>query len=266
MKTFPWTMLALLCAAVPASAENFDCIVKPQTEIELSAPVSGVIAETLVDRGSMVSKGDIVARLTSEVEQANLNLFTRRASAEEKTSAARLRIDFLTRKLERNETLNQQSIVSNEVVDEVRTELSLAQEELKSALAERELAALEKEQAAAVLAQKVIRSPITGVVMQLLRKTGEFTSDRTAIARLASLDPLTVEVFLPVSMHGQIAVGLKAAVSTEALPGQSFTATVSVVDPVYDAASGTVGVQLSLPNPKLAIPAGTRCDLRFATQ
>jgi multidrug efflux pump subunit AcrA (membrane-fusion protein) len=38
---------------------------------------------------------------------------------------------------------------------------------------------------------------------------------------------------------------------------------VIVVDPVVDAASGTFGVRLELPNPEHAIPAGLKCRVRF---
>ena len=38
---------------------------------------------------------------------------------------------------------------------------------------------------------------------------------------------------------------------------------VTVVDQVFDAASGTIGVRLELPNPGYAIPAGLKCQVRF---
>jgi len=39
---------------------------------------------------------------------------------------------------------------------------------------------------------------------------------------------------------------------------------VTVVDKVMDAASGTFGVRLALPNPDLALPAGLKCKIRFS--
>ena len=42
-----------------------------------------------------------------------------------------------------------------------------------------------------------------------------------------------------------------------------FAATVIVVDHVLDAASGTFGVRLELPNPGYKIPAGVNCKIRF---
>jgi len=45
--------------------------------------------------------------------------------------------------------------------------------------------------------------------------------------------------------------------------GGSYTARVDVVDQMFDAASGTFGVRLSLPNPNRRIPAGLKCRARF---
>ncbi len=40
-------------------------------------------------------------------------------------------------------------------------------------------------------------------------------------------------------------------------------AEVGVVDKVVDAASGTFGVRLELPNPDTSLPAGLKCRVRF---
>ena len=62
---------------------------------------------------------------------------------------------------------------------------------------------------------------------------------------------------------------LDHAATTTVLPeapvGGSYTATVTVVDRVFEAASGTVGVRLELPNPDLRLPAGIHCRVRFTT-
>jgi hypothetical protein len=42
-----------------------------------------------------------------------------------------------------------------------------------------------------------------------------------------------------------------------------YNATVSVVDRVFDPASGTFGVRLLLPNPDNLLPGGQRCKVTF---
>ena len=67
---------------------------------------------------------------------------------------------------------------------------------------------------------------------------------------------------LPVRSSIRELWGMRWMVSPEA-PGGRYTATVTLVDRVIDAASGTFGVRLELPNPNLAIPAGAKCKVRF---
>ena len=51
-----------------------------------------------------------------------------------------------------------------------------------------------------VLAQREIRSPVTGLVVEVMLRPGELTSSnqKDPIARLMEIDPLNVELILPV--------------------------------------------------------------------
>ena len=59
---------------------------------------------------------------------------------------------------------------------------------------------------------------------------------------------------------------MRAAVVPE-FPGDTVhVASVSIVDRVIDAASGTFGVRLKLPNPDHEIPGGLHCQVRFLSE
>jgi hypothetical protein len=45
--------------------------------------------------------------------------------------------------------------------------------------------------------------------------------------------------------------------------GGKHAARVTVVDHVFDAASGTIGIRLEIPNPEFSLPAGLKCQVRF---
>ena len=49
----------------------------------------------------------------------------------------------------------------------------------------------------------------------------------------------------------------------EAPLGGVNNGTVTIVDPVVDAASGTIGVRLEVPNPSLKLAAGAKCLVAF---
>jgi len=129
-------------------------------------------------------------------------------------------------------------------------------------LSNRRLADLELQRTSAEVALRTIRSPVNGVVMERFMHPGEFPKQEK-ILKIAQIDPLRVEVYAPVSMLGKIAVGQTAWVKPEAPVTGEFAARVTVVDRVVDAASGTLGVRLELPNHNLKLPAGLKCTIRF---
>ena len=136
-------------------------------------------------------------------------------------------------------------------------------QQLKEAQLNREIARLEVAHAEEVVKQRTLRSPIDGVVVERLLVPGEYRNDQSPVLTLAQIDPLRVEVFVPTAYFGQIRVGSRAEVRPEQPVGGVYTATVTVVDSVLDAASGTFGVRLALPNPHLMLPGGIRCKVGF---
>ena len=63
---------------------------------------------------------------------------------------------------------------------------------------------------------------------------------------------------------GAIKVGMNAEITPENPVDQKvYKAKVTIVDRVIDAASGTFGVRLELPNPKYRLPAGLKCKVAF---
>ena len=229
----------LLCAACgmarSAAAESFECIIEPYVDVEVSSPVSGVVETVEVRRGDDVKKGQVLLRLVSGVELAALEL-------------AKARADFAQRKNARNADLVEERLISSNEKDQIETEELLARLELREA---RERFAL-----------RTIRSPIDGVVTDVDVSPGEYVSDGE-IMRLAQLHPLNVEVVVPVAAFGSVARGMQATVRPEPPFEGDRTATVVIVDRVVDAASGTLGVRLELPNPDRALPGGLKAHCRI---
>lgn len=107
------------------------------------------------------------------------------------------------------------------------------------------------------------RSTIDGIVSDKKLSAGEFVNQEGYIVTLARLDPLNVEVYLPVGYFRQVRVGMQVTVSPAPPIASTYAATISVVDRVFDPASGTFGVRLSLPNPDNLLPGGQRCKVSF---
>ncbi len=148
-------------------------------------------------------------------------------------------------------------------MDEQRTNFRVAQQDLVTAELNHQLAILDLARARAILNQRLIRSPVDGVVTQRSLGPGEFVHQDTQIVVLAVISPLHVQVYPPQRMRSQVSVGQRALVTLTEPAGVVREATVEVVDRVFDAASGTFGVQLDLPNSDNTLSAGQRCRVSF---
>jgi len=252
-------------AAAQAETNEFDCLIEARQQLDVRASAEGVIESVLVGRGDQVKKGALLVKLSSGPEQATVNLARSRAVMEGEIKAAEARVDLAKKKWERADELAKRNFVSANAKDEAEAELRLASEQLRALRESRQLAELELKRAEEVLAQRSIRSPVDGVVVALLLKPGELASSnqKDPILKLSEINPLHVELVLPVKEYGRIKRGQSARVLPEPPIGGSYQAKVDVVDPIVDAASGTFGVRLLLPNPANRIPAGVKCRARF---
>ncbi len=257
----PFTFLLI---ATPALAGEYDCLIEPKQELKLAAPVQGVVSEVSVDRGDRVHKGQVVARLESDVEEANAQIAATHAANETAIASGKARVEFLQRKVNRNTQLRPNNIVSFATADEAAADEKVAEAQLNEAELNVAQARLEARRALGLLKQREVLSPVDGVVTERALGPGEFRNDQAHILTIAEMDPLRIETYLPLAVYGKIKVGDTATVAPEQPVGGSYTAKVTVVDRVLDAASGTIGVRLELPNPKYALPAGIHCRVTFA--
>lgn len=231
-------------AASAAEARSFEtirpsgeleCLVEPFMTVNVGSPVDGVLEQVAVNRGDRVRKGQVVAKLQAGVEAAAVSL----------TEA---RLEFVRRRLARIDSLLEKQLISAQESDELATEVKLREEELK------------KDQEALKL--RTIFSPIDGVVVERRLAPGELVrAEKSVVLRLAQINPLNVEVIAPARLFGSVRVGMAGQVSLAPFFPGTFQAKVVVVDKVIDAASGTMGVRLQLPNPEHKIPAGIKCSV-----
>lgn len=225
-------------AKVPAmrrTTESMDCLLEPSMVSNIGSPVDGTLSEVLVERGSELVKGQVLARLNSGVEAANLDL----RQAQEA---------YGQRKVARNDELFKKELISASDKDEMETQTRIA--------------GLELRQQQEVLNLRTILSPFNGVVMDRFLAPGDRVGQEK-ILKIAQIDPLNVEVVVPVQQYGSVHKGMEGQVRLSPPLSGSYTAKVVVVDRVVDAASGTFRVRLQLPNPGNKIPVGVRCGVHF---
>lgn len=226
-------------ASVPANRTASGaqtCLVEPYQISEIGSPAPGVVETIDVHRGDVVEQGQTLAVLNTQVDEATLAL--RRAEAA-----------FMSRVTNRNSELYKRKLLPEGDYDELRSRARQAQ--LQVALQQ------------AVLAERTIKSPYSGVVVERYVGQGDRVNDNTLL-KLAQIDPLLVKVVMPENQYGRVSPGDAAQVRINpVIHDQALTATVWRVDGVMDAASGTFMVLLKMDNPEGLLPAGVRCSVQF---
>ncbi len=260
------TAISLGSAAEAQISQGYECVMDPSRVVELGAPAPGILTEVRMRRGQPVKRGDVVARIDSRVEEATVALLETRANATALLESQKARRDLVKSQFDRTAELADRNVASAGQLDMVAAELLAADAQVEQALLEQRLAAQELTRARTSLELTQIRAPITGVVLDRVRDVGEFVSADRQIATIVTLDPLTVEAFLPVDLYPDVRIGDTASVVPMPPFENVHAATIIAVDQVFDAASRTFGIALELPNGELALPAGHRCTLLLVAQ
>lgn len=215
--------------------EELDCMLEPYEVVELSSQIPSIIEEITVERGDKVKKGEVIARLKSGVESATVEV-------------AKARVRFGRRKAKRSEELFEKRLISEHEKDELETEIQLAVLQLREAEERLNL--------------RIIKSTISGVVVERFHSPGEYVGE-DPIVKIARIDPLNVEVVVSSVFFGLIRKGMLAEVRPDISSLEPYSAKVEIVDQIVDAASGTFSVRLELPNPGGKLPSGLKCRVRF---
>ena len=248
--------------AAAALPNAFECIIKPSQAVNVASATEGLLAEVVVDRGDILKKGDLIAKLESSVEEAQLDLLLVRASNEAEIQSGEARYLYQSAKLKRSEQLSDKRVISVNDVELARAEANLAKADIEQAELNRRVAQMDYVRAKRILERRRILSPISGIVVDRKLSPGEYVHEQVHIVTVIQTDPLFVEAYLPISVYGTVKVGMTLTVSPETPINGTFPAQVVVVDQMIDAASGTFGVRLKLDNKDLRLPSGLRCMLQ----
>jgi len=260
-------LAGLALAANALSAEDMerrlDCTIEPRKTTLVGSFDEGILEEIAVERGDIVTKGQVLAAVESRTEKLAADLARLQAEQDVEIRSRQARFDFQKIQTERAETLAEKNMASSKELDDARVAESLALLEVESAVVRHQVAQVELALAEARLDRRTIRSPINGIITEIRMSPGEYINEQTPLLVLAAIEELNVEVFVPVAHYGEIELKQVAVVEPVQPIGGRYEAVVDVVDRVFDAASGTFGVRLLLDNSDRSLPAGIRCKVRF---
>lgn len=190
---------------------------------------AGRLAELLVESGSHVDKGQIIATLDSETEMI----------AQDR---AKLALQDARAKLDRVRSLRASNAATPVAVADA--ELVLAGANL--ALQDAELA----------LQRRSILAPIAGTVGILPISAGNYVTSQSAIATLDDRSSILVDFLVPERFAAAVKVGAQLSATPIANPSNTYTGTVSAIDNHIDEKSRTLLVKAKIANPADSLRAG----------
>jgi multidrug efflux system membrane fusion protein len=210
---------------------------EPNRITTLKAESAGKIAKVLAERGSVVSKGQIIAELELNDLPAQL---------------AYSRALLIQRKIEHDgsKSLN---------ADGYQGKAQLAQtfanlESVKATIKKLEI----------IIAHSVIRAPFDGVLNTRYVEEGDYVKSADEIAMIADLNPLIVRAFVTENQISHVNVGQTAAVNL--LNREEIFGKIRYIASVADEKTNTFKVEVAIDNPANKLVAGISSEITIALE
>jgi membrane fusion protein (multidrug efflux system) len=229
---------------------------KPKEQVDITAKATGRIEKLTVQIGDFVKRGDMIAAL----EDAELQQQIKRAMAAQGVVQAtmaqrRAELSRAEAELKRAEILLSDGLISRQDYDAQRTNLQVVQAQLELAKAQEQQTEADINELRIQLEQRIIYAPMGSFVAQRFVDQGALVSPATPIVRLVNLATMVTLASVPEREMGKLRVGAPAKVNVDALSDQTFSAQMSRISPVLDAATRSALVEVEIPNPDSRLKA-----------
>jgi RND family efflux transporter MFP subunit len=221
----------------------------PSKELDqIGFSVPGLVSEVMVKEGDQVKKGQVLAKLDTSAEQAELDKQSFLLKSNVQLRAAEAQRELAEKKLERKEKIHKEGAGSIEEVEEQRLEVIVSKLKEELAKEETESKRLDTVKLKAQIARMQIVSQFDGEVRKIDAAAGEVADPQKPSMVVVINDPLYVEVNLPSKMTTDMKLGQSMFVRYLDEPGKWREAKVVFFDPVADASVGRQLVRLEMPN------------------
>ena len=189
--------------------------------VTVASEVAGTVREIGFDSGAFVRRGEMMVRLDTSTEEAQL-------------AASRAEAELARATLARAHSLRESK--SNTPAD-----LDAAEARSKQAAAN--VATLQ-----ATIAKKTIRAPFDGRVAIRQVELGQVLSAGAAIASLQSIHPIYADFWLPQQALAELQAGMTARLHTDVYPNATWEGSVTTINPEVEVATRNVRVRATFPN------------------
>lgn len=235
-----------LVASVTASGQ-----VQPHTKVDLSADITGRIVRLSVKEGDMVAKGQFLLEIDPSQYKASAERAAAAvASARSQSGSARPSLLQARRNYDRLLALKKANptLVSDEQVEQLRTQVEVAQAQLESANNGIVQSQASLRDAQSLLAKTTIFAPMSGRVTRLNVQEGEtaimgtLNKDAATLLTISDMGVLETKVKVDETDVSRIDLGDSTVIQIDAFPDTTFVGRVTKISNSSVKAGGSAGL------------------------
>jgi RND family efflux transporter MFP subunit len=258
-----------------------------EEQADVAAETAGRVVGAPVERGSMVTQGAELIRLSptetdAQLKEAEANAAqiearlgianggTFEVNAVPEVQNAKANYDLMQSEFTRIKSLLDQRVVSQSEYDQRRTQAEAARQQYEAAKngAAQQYQALLASRARVALARKafadtVVRAPFNGSVAERLVSVGDYVTRGMKVAVVVRTNPLRVKLTVPEQFISAVSVGQPVNFEVDAYAGRAFEGKVQYVSPTLQADQRALTIEAVVPNPKGELKPGLFATARI---
>jgi len=217
---------------------------KADEEVIVSSEVDGIIKRILVEEGTHVAAGTLLAEINESdaaLKQAQASLTNARAE------------------YKRKEALFQEELITRQQFDDISTRVTLAEAELERAKATLAIS-LER------LTRTKRNSPLVAAVKGKNVSVGDYVRNGMPLFQLIRVNPLKLNFTISEKDVAGLKIGQEVAFTVDAFPGKQFKGKVSLLHPNVEERTRTLQAEAIVPNADLILKPGYFARVQIFTQ
>jgi RND family efflux transporter MFP subunit len=229
--------------------------VTARREATVSAQITGTVSAVLIEEGDHVKAGQVLGRLDDTSQRATLaQAQAQQHSAEALLQQYQVQLAQSERDARRDEDLVQRNLVSQQALEQARTQVDTQRAQIQQSRKQIDLAAANVRAAQVQLDYCTVRAPFDGVIIAKAAQVGEIISPlsagggftRTGIGTIVDMDSLEIEVDVNEAYINRVQPGQPVASVLNAYPDWKIPSHVIAIIPTADRSKATVKVRIGL--------------------
>jgi RND family efflux transporter MFP subunit len=235
---------------------------------DVRSEYTGIVTDVYVTEWVKVKKGDPLAKLdTREIEVAIQRVLAGVEVAKANLLQLEVGENRANREYERAVKLKEEGLITQQALDDARTERLAAAARIGAAKAQIRLAEEEVKQVQTRLAKTLLRSPMDGMVSLRNVNVGDFVGEMGAKSMFRIVDNriLDLTVAVPSGEMAALRPGQLITFSTDALPGKIFSGKIMFLNPIVNEADRSIKVVAEVDNGNEQLKSGLFVTGRIKT-